>query len=395
MESKRLELKMRIVYLVSYGAIATFLPFLTVYLQAKGLDYGEIGILLAIFSITGVIVQPFWGYLTDKYLDKQKTILILMLGSSVAALAFSISYTFLALLLSIILFLTFQSPIMPVLDAYSYEIIDDHRSILYGRLRVMGSLGYALSALGMGLVVNTLGVTPIFFFYTGLILLAAALTLQIRHHGETVYEKLNMSDVGRLMKDNRFLMYVLALGVMNIAIGSTNSYLPILVLETGGQLGHIGLISFMIAMSELPFFFFGDSFIRKYGVLNIFGIGMLVYAGMYLGDSFLRNYTAVLFVQLFQGIAFSFFIIAGLHYLNSIVAPNMKTTAMTIYGAVTGVGHFTGNAAGGFLLENATVFLLFRILSFVAVAAFVFVLLLKRTDRRQHAAMNAEREKIT
>jgi MFS family permease len=395
MESKRLELKMRIVYLVAFGALATFLPFLTVYLQAKGLDYGEIGILLAVFSITGVIVQPIWGYLTDKYLDKQKTILILMLGSAVAALAFSISFTFLALLLSIILFLSLHSPIVPVLDAYSYEIIEDHKTILYGRLRVMGSLGYALSALGMGLVVDRMGVTPIFYFYTGFILIAAAFTLRIRHQGKSTYEKLRMADVGRLMKDSRFLVYILALGIMNIAIGSTNSYLPILVLETGGQLGHIGLISFMIAMSELPFFFFGDSFIRKYGVLNIFGIGMVVYAGMYFTDSFLTNYVAVLFVQLFQGVAFSFFIIAGLHYLNSIVAQNMKTTAMTLYGAVTGVGHFTGNAAGGFLLENATVFLLFRILAFVALIAFVFVLILKRTDRKQHTILDQQEENLS
>lgn len=381
MEHRKLENRLKLYYIVYFASLAAFLPFIAVYLQEKGLDFGRIGIILAVYSITGVAIQPMWGYVSDKLLGKRRTLMVLLLGATAAALGFNRSYTFASILVVMLIFVFFQSPAAMVLDSLVYELAEDNPGMKYGRFRLMGSFGFAVGALVMGQVVTRVGVSRIFWVFGVLSLVGILILSGIRSSKRDSHDPLRIEDVGRVLGDRRVIFFLIAVGVLNISIGSNNSYLPVLIMSTGGNLSHVGLMSFLIAMVELPFFFNGDRLILKYGPLRMLMVSGAIYAVRFFIVSTLDSFILVMFVQLVQGISFAFYMVSAMHYLNSVVPANMKATAMTVFGAVTVFGNFLGNMFGGQIIESTGVFVLFRVLAAVSLVSCAVVAYLARISR--------------
>ena len=173
MKNNILSLKLKFLYIAEFGALASLFPFLTYYFQSRGMSYTEIGIAYAVYSIVGVISQPIWGIITDKYSNKRTTLIITMVLSSIAVYNFIFAKGFYFILFSIVLLLIFQSSVLPVADAYSYEIMDHHKDIQYGRIRLMGSISFAIIALFLGYIVKYYGINSVFFLYSAAMLLGA------------------------------------------------------------------------------------------------------------------------------------------------------------------------------------------------------------------------------
>lgn len=381
MKQNNLSINLKALYFTAFGALGCFFPFLTYYFQEKGLSFTQIGVAYAIFSITGVITQPIWGFITDKYLNKRVTIIITMVLSSIVVYNFTVAKSFYYVLFSIILFLIFQSSIIPVTDAYCYEIIEDNQHIQYGRIRLMGSLGYAILALLGGVVIKKLGVNSGFFLYSFVIIIGALQVYKLNFRGNSSKNKVTLNEVTNLLKDKRFLFLMISILISNISFGSNNSYISLLIQETGGDVSMLGLLGFTLAISELPTLFVGKKLLKQYGELNIFNLGVLLFVIRYFLSSICTSYVWVIIIQTMQGITFSLFLIASLQYLNQITPPKIRTSAMTFYTAICGIGAFIGNIGGGMLLEHISIFTLYKILALICLLCTAVIVILKNIDR--------------
>jgi PPP family 3-phenylpropionic acid transporter len=163
MEEKNLNIKLNTIYFIFYAALAGYYPFLTVYLVERGLSYTQIGIAYAATSLVSVAAQPIWGYITDKYSNKNNILVITMLFSSLIINAFVYIKGFPMAICGMIILVIFQSPIGPILDAYTYEIIEEHKKIQFGRIRLMGSIGYAVFSLLIGILIKSTNINSSFY----------------------------------------------------------------------------------------------------------------------------------------------------------------------------------------------------------------------------------------
>jgi PPP family 3-phenylpropionic acid transporter len=383
MKTKGLKIKLNILYFIVYGSLACYSPFLTPYFQDRGLSYFQIGILFAINSLVGVLAQPFWGVITDKYASKKTTLIITMTVSGIFVFGFIISKSFYTILFAIIVFMFFQSSIISVNDANTYDLIDVHKNIQYGKTRLMGSIGYALTSLILGVIIKITGINVPFFAYFIFTIVGLALLSTINEKSRRTGSSINISDIVRIVKNKRFIIISISGLIANAAFNSNGNYIAVLMKETGGDVANIGMLWFIVAMSELPFFFFESRVIKKYGVLNIYIIGMTFYIIRFFINSLCTNYQAVLAIQLLQGISFPLYLTATLQYVIKIVPPETRTTALTTFAAITGgIGGFIGNIGGGFLLQIISIFQLYRILAVLCVIALLIGLILKRVDRK-------------
>ncbi|MHC1681728.1 MAG: MFS transporter [Clostridiaceae bacterium] len=383
MKLKKLSLNLKVLYVAEFGALACFLPFLTVYFQQKGLTLTQIGVAYALFSLVGVVAQPIWGVITDKYLNKRITLIITMSISAIAVFSLIFANSFYLILLSIVLFLSFQSSIIPVADAFTYEIIETHKEIEYGKIRLLGSLGYALVAMLTGQVVKYLGINSGFFLYAVVILLGVIFVYQIDFQGKSSNKnktKVKIDDFINLIKEKRFLIFMLAVAVINITLGSNMAYISILIEKTGGDVSNLGTLGFIAAISELPILYFGTKLMKKYGELNLFILGTACFVLRYFLNGTSTSYVTVLMLQLMQCITYTLFLLSSLQYLSKITPPKIRTSAMTFYTAVCSIGNFIGNMSGGVLLEQISIFSLYKILAVVSIIGVAVLLILKKID---------------
>lgn len=384
MEDNGIKTKLCLFYLFVYGALACYYPFLTVYFKDRGLSYTEIGIAFALNSLVGVAAQPVWGYITDKYLNKRKTLILLMLSCSVIVLTFILAKSFISIILSICLIISFQSAVGSVADAYTYDIVENNKKIQYGRIRLMGSFGYAVAALVMGIIIKNTNISSTFYVYIVLMLISVIVIKSIHYTDKVKSNKIEGKELLDLLKFRKFLVFIISVLVFNMAQGANGSYLPILIEKTGGDVSKIGFMWFTVAICELPVLYFGNKFLRKYGAVNLYIFSAAAYAARFFLDSFCTNYKYAVALQVLQAVTYTFFLISALQYVNEMVPSKMKTSGITLYSAVgCGLGGFIGNMGGGMLLEKISIFSLYKILAFICVIALLIAFYLKLINRNE------------
>lgn len=364
MEDRDLKSELIALYFIIYGAMACFFPFLSLYMQDRKFTFTEIGAVFALNSIMSVVCQPIWGFITDKYLNKKKTLMITMFGSSIFILPFIITRDFYMVFIATAIYTLFSSSLWPVADAYCYEVIDETKNIEYGKIRLMGSVGYAVTALLLGMLIKETNINMPFLICTILLIPGILVLKNIRFKGRAVAQHLNVLDIFTIITNNKFIIFMISVLIINISLGSNGSYIAILIEKTGGNVSNLGFLWFIIAMSELPGLTYGVRLVKKYGAINIYIISLLFYVFRYLVDSLCTSYISVIAVQLMQGITYPLYLIASLEYINEIVPPRMRTSGMTLYSAIGGgIGGFLGNIGGGIMLDRTDIFYLFRIMA--------------------------------
>jgi PPP family 3-phenylpropionic acid transporter len=377
MEEKKLSIKLNTIYFILYAALAGYYPFLTVYLVERGLSFTEIGIAYATTSLVSVVAQPIWGYITDKYSNKNNILVITMLFSSLIINVFIFIKGFPMALGCMVVLVIFQSPIGAILDAYSYEIIEEYKGIQFGRIRLMGSIGYAIFSLLIGILIKATNINSSFYVYFITLLTGVFVIKGIKFKGKPRNKRLDIRDITKILKDKKFAIFLVSICVMSIALGANSSYISVLIEKTGGNVSNLGMLWFILAISELPAFFYGGKVIKRYGELKVFIFAILIYMLRFFLNGICVSYKQVMFVQLLQGISFPLYLMASLQYLNKTVPSKMRASSITLYAAFGGgLGGFIGNIMAGKLLDIVSVFILFKTLSAVMILALFVVLLL-------------------
>nr|WP_179122174.1 MFS transporter [Caloramator quimbayensis] len=379
---KLLKIKLNILYFILYSTVACFYPFLTMYFQMRGIPYYKIGILYAVNSLISIIALPIWGVISDKYSGKRKVIFITMILCSILILLFLFTKSFEAILFSLIIFMTFQSPILSITDAYCYEIIEKNKGLQFGKIRLMGSLGYAIAALLLGILIKKLGIEFSFISYSILMLCTILILKTIKFKGKRTRIPIDFYDISKLIRDKKFVLIVISAMFASISMGANGNYISILIQKTGGDVSKLGIVWFVIAMSELPFLFLGNKIMKKTGVLNLYIIGILFFVIRFFLSSQCTSYNAVILVQFMQSITFPLYLLTTIEYININSTSNLKTSALTAFTALAGgLGGLLGNIGGGFILQIKDIFFLYKVLGISCIISLIVALILKKYDK--------------
>ncbi len=382
-ENHSLRLRFELLYFALFGTMASYYPFLPLYLESRNLSYIQIGIVFAINSLVGIFSQPIWGYVTDKYLNKKKTLLIASVFCAVLIFNFMVAHSFLYIIASVIMLLIFQSITSPMADAYCYEVIERTNAFSFGQVRLMGSIGFALISAALGKIIQLTDSRASFLLFSILFIITAYLLYGIKFEGKANIKRPSIRDVLNTIKEFKFMVFVFSVLLLNIALGANGSYISVLVKETGGSVTILGFVWFIIAISEIPAFFFGNHLQKRFGELNIYLWAVGLYTLRFLLCSIPQSYISVISIQLLQGVTFPLYLMGAMQYLYKIVPEPIKASGITLLSSLGfGLGSFIGNLGGGVFLESHGIHLLYRILSVFCVLALLVGLYLKSQDKK-------------
>jgi PPP family 3-phenylpropionic acid transporter len=170
-------------YAALFVALGVQLPFLPVWLAAKGLDAGAIGMALAIPQIVRVVTIP----LATRSADRRDALRgALMVTAAAAALGYGV--VALApgtggLMAAFALASAFYTPIMPLTDAYALRWLsrptpDGERRApgmrAYGPVRVWGSAAFIAGSFAAGAMLDALPARDLIWLVVGALVLTAA-----------------------------------------------------------------------------------------------------------------------------------------------------------------------------------------------------------------------------
>ncbi len=158
MPSVSLYLRLSGFYLCYFAILGVFLPYWSLYLQSLGLRPADIGALTAISLGTKVVAPNLWGWLAD---HTGRSMRIVRLACLAALVFFAGVYpagdSFAGLALVIALFSFFWNAALPQFESTTLNHLGTqaHR---YSGIRLWGSVGFIVSALLAGVLVQHWGI---------------------------------------------------------------------------------------------------------------------------------------------------------------------------------------------------------------------------------------------
>lgn len=147
-------------YFFYFAYLSAFGPYFSLYLRAAGLSPVEIGIVMALPQMTRIVAPHLWGWLADR---GGRRMYIARIGTLVAIacwLGMFASTAFLWICAAMFAMTFFFSAALPLLEATTLTHLGAETA-RYGRIRLWGSIGYIVSVVGVGYLLDRFPVTAL------------------------------------------------------------------------------------------------------------------------------------------------------------------------------------------------------------------------------------------
>lgn len=347
-----------------------------------GFEYGplEIGVAMTLAALSNMCAKPLWGYLHDKYSCSRQTVLSAIFAGCLffTVLVLSNGNRLLTQLSVMGIAITISSMVSFV-DSWAMRLISEGYNLSYGATRSGGSLMYALTAAGFGVVMNTFGAKP------GIIVLAllyAVLVLSARNIPNP-QQKLRGAPDRTLKEGIRYLLHnrpyvalVLTYFVGTICICASDGFLSLRIAELGGSDAHIGIGMFVQAMAEIPVMLLYQRIKARWKVApgTIVAVSFVFYFIKCVFLGLAPSVEAAILITLLNGLSFALFVMSIVDYVLVYVDASYLSTAYLIFSALgSGLGAALGNYMDGAIAETLGVGNMMLVVSVTALIAAAIV----------------------
>ena len=126
-----------------FGSLGIFFPYFSLYLRENaGLSGTELGIILAVSPLVGMIAQPLWGQVADRTGARGRVLAFLTLGTGLGYAVLGLAEGFWNILLAVAALASVGTAVFPLMNSVSLALLRDQGHHAFGRVRVWGTIGY-------------------------------------------------------------------------------------------------------------------------------------------------------------------------------------------------------------------------------------------------------------
>lgn len=341
-------------YLLYFAALASLMPFVVVYYQQLGFSGAQIGLLTSMGPLITLVALPFWTGLADASRRHKLIMSLAICAAVVSGVLFPLLGTFLPLVLLVAFYSIFSSPIASLSDSATMAMLGGEKA-MYGRVRLGGTIGWAVAAPLAGMLVQNYGLQMAFWGYAAIMFLGLLVSTRYVFRQSTVSSAAQSISlkVGarRLLTDRRWLLFLCMSFICGAGLSTINNYFYPYMGELHASKTTMGLALTLSTLSELPLLFFSNRLIKRFGSYGLLVLGMAATSVRLLLYAVLGTPTLVLIFQVFNGLAFPMFWVAGVAYADEHAPAGMSATAQGLFGAITfGFGAAGGSFLGGLLM---------------------------------------------
>jgi MFS transporter, PPP family, 3-phenylpropionic acid transporter len=360
-----------------YAGFAFASPFLVLYFQGLGFSGAEIGLLAGVAPLITFCGAPFWTGLADA---TRRHRLILTLSMTVGVAGY-ILYPFLRVfavvfLVSIVLNFFF-APVSSFADNATMYMLGDKKDF-YGRIRLGGTVGYAIAAPIAGVLVARYGLRAGFWSAAAAYFLALLLSRGFVH-APSKDSPPALRGLRTLLSNPRWILFLIVALSSGLALAGVNNYFFPYMKELGAATSLMGIALTIGTITEVPVLFFGNRLLRFFKPYGLFMLAAAVTAIRVLLFAANTSPTLALAIQLLNGFTFPAMWMAGVAWANAHAPQGMTATAQGLFGAmIFGFGMAVGGFLGGPLLESLGGRGLYLVFGCITLATVVVVALVER-----------------
>lgn len=369
-------MQLRLFYFLYYGAVGITLGYLPSYLRSLGLSGSQVAVAVSVQSLFTILVPLGWGYAADR---SGAPVRLLRLASFGAAASYPLLLAaggFGQVLSILALHSLFVTAIIALADGVAVVEAKKPKGD-YAKIRLWGSLGFAVAAWCFGLWLGSGGAISSAIVVAALIMGAywlIALTIREEGRSEQV-QRPALRDVGSLVRRPELIIFFAAAALHYGSLAPYHVFFAIHLGDLGISPSWVGVGFAAAVLTEIGVMW------GSRGILTRAPLGVLLAASSGIGalrlllTGLAESGLAIATIQSLHGFGFGLFFVGSIAYLEQEVPPMLRATGRAIFSALAfGVGGMGGNLIAGTLYDlggGRLAFLTCAAIDLLAVALFL------------------------
>jgi PPP family 3-phenylpropionic acid transporter len=338
-------------YFWYFVAVGIFEPYLTPLWRDFGLSSVEIGLLNAIMPGVAIVAPFLWTAYADATRQGDRIFLWNTWLSVGAALLLPAARRFTAAGLSIFCLAAFRTPLIPLANSMAFQALKG-RPHGYAGIRLWGTIGYILAAVGAGAVIDRLGLRMGMYGVALALMACGAVAWAGRSRERVRLAPAGLREILEILRDRRFRTLLSATGLAWMSYGPYGTFYTIHLEALGRSRAFAGAAWALAATSELVVMLLWPRMCSWAQPRTWLMIALAAHPVRWLLSSIAHDPVLLLAIQLTHAFTFGVLYLAAVQNVERMAPEGLRATAQGVFASVTfGVGGLVGNSLGGFLYE--------------------------------------------
>jgi PPP family 3-phenylpropionic acid transporter len=326
----------RAYYLAYMGGWGFILPFLNLFYVSLGLTGTQIGTIGSVSSVIGLTFSPI---IVTEIKKRPQARAILQASLILGAIGYFLlgqQTTFLGIVGIVIFQSLAGAGIMPASDAMAVQVAQE-AGTGYGSVRVWASVGWILSVLASGWLIEHFGFEAAFLGVSLMWVIAALLPILIEPRyfiasrppeagGSSIQGALR-----HILRDRTLAGYAVALLFMVFLNNGVLQFENVFLAQLGASKQLISIAGILSAVVEIPFMIYADRYVRRVGAHRVLLFAVILTLLQRAAVFLLPGIATIMIVRFLGGVAFSFMTIAAVFLISSRTDPSQTGTVLALY----------------------------------------------------------------
>ena len=342
-------------YFVSFIYGGLFVPYFGLYLARRGYSAAQIGVLMSLSQGMRVVAPNFWAWLAERWGNSSRVVQLTALG---AVLSFALVFPdggFWLAFVALALVGMFNTAGLPLVETLTLLHLGS-RSASYGRIRLWGSLGFVLTVLAGGHLLERLGTENLPWMAWGALVAGlAAAGLLVEPPVAAAPHVKQRAPFADALREPQILRFFLACLCVLVAHGVLNTFYSLRLVDAGFSKQWVGGLWTVGVTAEILAFLFVPRLLHRVSIDRVLVLAASAAVLRFLAIGWLARWPAVIVLaQVMHGLTFAAFHAAVMARLSQWFSALQLARAQGIYGSVCfGGGGLLGGILGGLIWDAA------------------------------------------
>lgn len=372
-----------LMYNFYYLSWAVFSALISVYLLDKGFKASEVSLVVSTSFFTSMIFQPFIGMLSDRF-DVKKVNFILFGLAALGGFAFMFASSLITITIGYSFVLTLINGTNPVM-----EKIASSSPYQYGKIRIWGTIGYAIGSWLAGIIYQFISPEFIFicFVITMILCIIGLLGTETPH--DLSQEKVVKTKTSTLLHNHKYLYYLIIAAIFQGITNMANTYIPAMFQNDGLPVNLVSTILSFAVLCEAPIVLFSHRFMDKLANKKLLIIAYIMISIQFLCYSFnVWLPLKVLITLITKHPSGMLFIMINLKIVSTLVPKEHQITALAFVQTLRNLSSIVFQNIAGQILDVSSYQILFSLSLIIIAIGFLLVILFKIPSGKDQKIFN-------
>lgn len=357
-------------YLFYFATVGSFLPFWGLYLEHLKFTPSEIGELSALLVVGKVVAPYLWGWIADHRGQRMGVIRFAGLASCIVFIGALFATSYYPLALVMLIFGFFWSASLPQFEAVTLNHLGDDVQD-YTRIRLWGSIGFIVTVIILGAVLEKYGVAQlpwiVFFMIIGIWLTSLAAPDDIPH--ELIVDH---QPIMRVIGQPVVIAMLVAFFLMQVGHGSYYSFYSLYLEKFDYSRTMIGQLWALGVIAEVGLFLIMLKLLQRYSLRSLLLCSLTcAVIRWYVIAEFPENGAVILLAQLLHAATFGIHHAVAIQLIHRYFRGRHQGRGQALYSSLSfGAGGALGALISGYIWEGfgpTRTFLFAALISFAGV----------------------------